>query len=243
MAPVHSDQFIVPVEPAKPERLGWADLYGRVDSAAEARPAVVFVHGGPIVRDGAPKPRDWPLFRGYAALIAAQGLVGVMFDHPLHDLIDYPRSAQTISEVVDRVRAENGVDPDRIALWAFSGAGLFAAGWLGDQQPWLRCVALTYPVVEPLPGWTVDARFRSVAVSLLPGQRIVLTRVGMEAPEIAAGVEAFVTAAGQTDLSLIDLPESVHGFDHREHTEHARRAVRRAVGLVAEALQPAASRS
>jgi len=199
---------------------------------------VVFVHGGPIPRDGVPKPRDWPLFRGYASLVAAQGLVGVIFDHPLHDLMDYPRSAQTIRDVVDRVRAERGVDPDRVALWAFSGAGLFAASWLRDHHRWLRCVALTYPVVEPLPGWVVDARFRPItAVRSMPRPSIVLTRVGREVPEIAAGVDAFVEAAGRTNLAVIDLPDSVHGFDHREHTKQARDGVQRAVEAVADVLR------
>lgn len=48
-----------------------------------ARPAVVFVHGGPVPEGNHPEPRDWHGFVGYATVAARAGLVGLTFNHPL----------------------------------------------------------------------------------------------------------------------------------------------------------------
>ena len=43
-----------------------------------------------------------------------------------------------------------------LALWFFSGGGLLLADWLRDPPPWLRCIAASYPLLGPLPGWPDD---------------------------------------------------------------------------------------
>jgi len=65
-----------------------------------------------------------------------------------------------VAEAIDFVRADPRVDADRLALWFFSGGALLMADWLRQPAQWLRCVAATYPVMAPLPGWRVDERFR-----------------------------------------------------------------------------------
>jgi hypothetical protein len=79
---------VVEVADVPVERRGVWDLYDPV--ATGPRPAVVFVHGGPVPAGLPVSPRDWPVYRGYGALAAAAGLVGVTVDHPLHDLKDLP---------------------------------------------------------------------------------------------------------------------------------------------------------
>jgi hypothetical protein len=237
MAPAHSDPFAVAVSPVEPDRRPWAHLYGLVRSMPRPQSAVVLVHGGPVMRDGIASPRDWPVFRGYAALIAAQGSVAVTFDHPLYETTDYPRSARAVLDVVDQVRREPGVAPESIALWAFSGAGLLAADWLRQPPTWLRCVGLTYPMLVPPNGWGVGRRFQPVSDALATTTvKIVLTRVGREAPDIASGVDAFIAAAPASSLQVVDLPNSSHGFDHHEPTRQAREGISRAVRLVTDAI-------
>jgi acetyl esterase/lipase len=231
---VYLNPFVLPVDERVAERHGVADLY-LPDGASGPRPAVVFVHGGPIPADLRPTPRDWPVYRGYGSAIAAGGAVGVTLDHRLHDVADYPVAADDVAAAVEMVRADPRVDADRVAIWFFSGGGLLLADWLRSPPGWLRCVAASYPLLAPLPGWEVDPRFRPVetvaSAGVLP---IVLTRVGRERPPLAAAVEAFTTAADRcaARLEIIDVPNGQHAFDMLDHTDESRQAVRRALNAV-----------
>lgn len=163
-------------------------------------------------------------------------MVGVTLDHRLHDLADYGRAAEDVSAAVELVRADPRVDGERVALWFFSGGGLLSADWFAAPPPWLRCVAATYPILAPLPNWGLsDSRFRPAATVRAAGPLpIVLTRVGLERPEIAVTVEEFLTAAKdcEANVEVIDIPLGHHGFETIDHTEEARDAVDRAVRSV-----------
>ncbi|MFC1412307.1 alpha/beta hydrolase [Streptacidiphilus sp. N1-12] len=241
-----SRPFLLDVpEPSRPRvRDGLVDLHlpePAPDSAQGPWPAVLLVHGGPLPSDLVPAPRDWPFFLGYARHLAARGVVGAVVEHRLHGLADYPQAADDVAEAVERLRADPRVDPERIALWFFSGAGLLTADWIASPPGWLRCLALSYPILAPLPGWgAVGPRFRpaeslraaEAADGALPP--LVLTRAGLETPQIAATVQEFVSAAEQAKarVEIIDVPHGVHGFETQEPTEEAREAVVRAVRTV-----------
>jgi dienelactone hydrolase len=166
--------------------------------------------------------------------------VGVTVDHRLHSPADYPAAAAGVAAAVERARALPGVDPGRVALWFFSGGGLLTSDWLSAPPPWLRCLAATYPLLAPLPGWEVDGRFRPVEALRSTGTLpILLTRVGRERPEIAATVEAFVTEAEKrhAELTVIDVPDGQHSFDILDHNESSRAAVRQAMTWVSASLR------
>jgi hypothetical protein len=58
------------------------DIYTPPGLAAnELRPAVIFIHGGPIGQPTSPGPKDWPFYQSYGKLIAASGLIGITLDH------------------------------------------------------------------------------------------------------------------------------------------------------------------
>ncbi|MGW3245283.1 dienelactone hydrolase family protein [Streptomyces sp. NPDC001070] len=233
-APAHLRPFLLDVPERPRERHGRVDLY--LPDAEGPRPAVLFVHGGPVPRGAQPTPRDWSAFVGYGRLAAALGAVGVTLDHRLHELGDFPRAAEDLAEAVELVRADPRVDADRVALWFFSAGGLLSAEWLAAPPRWLRCVAATYPVLAPLPAWGLSgSRFRpAAAVRGAGGQPIVLTRVGRERPEIAATVEEFLAAAkdGGADVEVVDVPDGTHGFETTDRTDEARHAVERAMRTV-----------
>ncbi|MFJ8001220.1 alpha/beta fold hydrolase [Streptomyces sp. NPDC096310] len=241
--PAHLGPFLLDAPEDAPgggqERTEHTTLY--FPRAEGPRPAVVLVHGGPLPADTSPTPRDWPVFTGYGRYVASLGAVGVTVDHRLYGLTDYARAAGDVAAAVDLVRADPRVDGERVALWFFSGGGLLLADWLAAPPPWLRCVAATYPVLAPIPGWgLVEPRFRPAAtVGSAGGLPIVLTRVGRERPEIAATVEEFLSAAGGggARVEVIDVPLARHGFEtlddaEPEAAEQARRAVERAVRSV-----------
>ncbi|MFB7611496.1 alpha/beta fold hydrolase [Streptomyces gardneri] len=242
--PTHLLPFLLDPPEASRERRGRVDLHlPDADGLGDRpRPAVVFVHGGPIAPDRRPTPRDSPFFLGYGRYAASLGVVGVTVDHRLHGLADYPRAAEDLAEAVGLVRADPRVDGDRVALWFFSTGGLLAADWLAAPPPWLRCVAANYPAFAPLPGWGgVEARFRPVDVlgpesAAVP---VVLTRAGREHPAFAATVQDFLDAAAENgvEVDLVDVPLGHHGFELTDPTDASRAAVERAMRSVLRRLR------
>ncbi|MBB1245598.1 alpha/beta hydrolase [Streptomyces durbertensis] len=236
--PAHLRPFLLDApEPPRPrERTYRLELH--LPDGGDPAPAILFVHGGPLPPDVRPSPLDWPTFLGYGQYVADLGVIGATVHHRLHDLGAYGTAADDVAEAVDRLRADPRVAADRVALWFFSGGGLLAADWLAAPPPWLRCVALTYPILAPLPNWGLsDSRFHpAAAVRAARGAipPVVLTRVGREMPQIAATVAEFLAAAepsGAT-VDLIDLPNAPHGFETVDHTAPAREAVQRATHTV-----------
>lgn len=232
--PAHLRPFLLDVPPRPRERIGAVDLHLPDDESP--RPAVVFLHGGPVPPDARPTPRDWPGLAGHAQFAASLGVVGATVDHRLHGLGDFEQAAADVVESVERVRAHPRVDGDRVALWFFSGGGLLTTDWLAAPPDWLRCLAASYPVLAPLPNWGLgDSRFRPAEAVRTAGRLpIVLTRVGSEHEAIAATVAGFLSAAEEAgaDIEVVDIPSGRHGFETIDHTDEARTAVQRAMRSV-----------
>lgn len=237
--PAAAKGFLLDVPPRPRERVGRVDLYLPDEPSGTdpgPRPAVVFVHGGPVPADRRPTPRDSDTFVGYGSYVAGLGVVGVTLDHRLHGIGDYGRAAEDVAAAVELVRADPRVDADRVALWFFSAGGLLSADWLVAPPPWLRCLAATYPVLAPLPAWGFgETRHRPVAAVRKAGRLpIVLSRVELEHAEFAVTVGEFLGAAEDcgADVEVIDVPLGHHGFETVDHTEGTRHAVERAVSSV-----------
>jgi acetyl esterase/lipase len=233
--PPHLRPFLLDVPELPRERNGNVDLYFPGDAAGPL-PAVVFVHGGPVPAGARPTPRDWPTLTGYARYAAQEGVVGVTLDHRLHDVADYGHAADDVAAAVELARTDPRVDADRIALWFFSGGGPLTADWLAAPPSWLRCLAATYPILAPMPNWGLEgSRFRPVrAVAQAGGLPIVLTRAGLESPEIAATVAEFLDAAEESgaNVETVDVPNGRHGFETLDPTDESREAVHHAMRSV-----------
>lgn len=231
--------FVLSVSGAHRSSKGDLDVYRPSEAGTGRRPVVVLVHGGPLPAELRPTPRSWPVYVGYGSLAASSGLVAVTFDHRLYDVSAYPTAATDVAAAVEAARGLPGVDPDRVALWFFSGGGLLMADWLREDPPWLRCIAASYPYLAPPPGWEVDPRFRPVSAVAAGGSvPLLLTRVGRERADVATAMDDFVLAAGATDreMTMIDVPEGQHGFDMLDLTDGSRDAVRQAMAWVVHRL-------
>jgi acetyl esterase/lipase len=208
------------------DRVGELDFHRPTGTARTG--AILLVHGGPGPAHLKVSPRDWPVYQGYAAAIAQRGQVAVLVDHSLiRGLDQLATAADDVEAAVGVLRADPQVDPDRIVLWFFSGAGLLAGEWLDSRPDWLRAVALTYPLLATPPG--VDELVSAAEVigkhKDLP---VLLTRVGREREELARPVAEFVSAGGAA-LDIIDVPKGQHGFDMLDHSEESRAAVTKAL--------------
>ena len=112
------------------------DLYAP-PGPSKARPAVILIHGGPVPSGN--EPRRWGMFASHGRLLAANGMIGIPFDHRLVGLDRLHDSAADLADLVVHVRehaATLGIDPERLALWAFSlghRPGARRPGQSGDQ--------------------------------------------------------------------------------------------------------------
>ena len=187
------------------------DLHFRPTAAR--LPVIVFVHGP--VRGAGARPREWPVYRGYASLAANAGVCGAVLDLDYTDVHALARPTAQLGEAIGRVRKEDSSDPNRVALWAFSGGARLVGPWLEDPPSWLKVVALTYPVVPAL---------THVATP------VVLTRVGLENPAIQATVDRLLEVVRPAEL--LTVGRGRHGFDMLDHDDDSRQAVRAALEAV-----------
>jgi acetyl esterase/lipase len=220
--------------------------------AGTRRPAVVFIHGGPLppgADPSMPKPKDWGGFRSYGELAAASGFVGVTFNHRLYSLHAFDDSAADVQALLDHVRAnaaELHVDPDRIAVWALSGGGPLLTFAFRDSPPWLKAVVSYYALLDlPPDGLLPGAAERLSPVRFLkaserPAPPTFIARAGKDSPVINASVEAFVTAALAKNLTLelFTLPDGQHGFDLMDDHPRSREAIARTIEFLKARLGP-----
>ena len=195
-------------------------------------PLVVLVHGGPISPDRPVGPREWPVFVGYAALLAEAGVVGAMFEHPFSpdgdDALMYP----ALLALIERARNHPEVDRDRVVVWFFSAGGYFLGPLLRDHPDWLVAAAATYPYLgdgqEPLPS-SAQASADGLPVPLL------LTLVEHEYDWCAETQAPFLMVV--QDVETIQVPDGHHGFEFLDDTDASRAAIRDAVAWVVQRLQ------
>src|SRR5215467_9510167 len=110
-----------------------ADVYIPPGSGPLARPAVIFIHGGPIPHNLATAPKEWGIFTSYGQIIAASRVVGVTFNHRFYSGERLDDAQNDVDDLVVYIR-ENagslGIDKHRIAIWAFSGGGALLSRYL-----------------------------------------------------------------------------------------------------------------
>ena len=126
------------------------DVYSPLTRQRERLPAIVFVHGGPIPREML-APREWGVYVSYGELTAASGLVAITFNHRLYAPTDYPTSESDMKAAIEYVRThaeELSIDPDRVAVWLFSGGGPLASWCLRERPVHVRCLLAFYALLD-----------------------------------------------------------------------------------------------
>lgn len=221
--------------------------------ADERRPAVVFIHGGPISPDLPLPATEWGVYRGYGALAAAAGWVGVTFTHRFFGYDQLEGAADDIAAAVAYVREhadELRVDANRLCLWAFSGGGSFLADTLRAQPAYVRCLVAYYTVLDlrPLASEAEIAdqatletlrRFSPVAalegISLLP-MPVLVARAGQDHPALNGSLDTFVTLAlgANAPLDALNHPAGQHAFDTRTDDARTREIISHTLAFVRE---------
>jgi acetyl esterase/lipase len=208
------------------------------------RPAIFFVHGGPIPADMTP-PTQWGIFDSYGGFAAASGMVGVVFNHRLHGPTDYRKSQDDIAAAIAHVRAhadDFNVDPERIALWAFSGGGVQLSWALRERPSHVRCLLAFYAVLDVRhavppnadPGMVKQYELLSPAAYLREkseGLPMFVARAGLDSPTINQSIDTFVSEAlaANATLDLANHPRGHHVFDCLDDDDRSREIIARAM--------------
>jgi acetyl esterase/lipase len=195
------------------------------------------------------------VFVSYGELLAASGFVAVSFDHRFLSAARLSDARADVADLVAHVRANAaslGLDPERLALWAFSGGGPLLSAGLRERPGWLRAVVAYYAVLDlqqPPPGPDsglgpeLRAAFSPVAAlgaDAKAAPPIVVARAGLDNPWLNDGIDRFVAAAttrGAT-LDLMTHPNGRHGFDILDDDARSKAIIRRTLELLRAELEP-----
>jgi acetyl esterase/lipase len=206
------------------------------------RPAVVLVHGGPVP-PGA-RPKDWGVFVSYGQILAASGLTAVTFNHRWHGAPggELPDAAGDVAAAVAHVRQradELGVDPERLALWAFSGGGPLLSAPLRERWPFVRAIVAYYAALDlqvrppgVSGGMSDEARREfSPLLYLQATPPLLVARAGKDNPWTNGSIDRFVqeALARNAPLELFTHPTGQHGFDILDDDERSREIIARTV--------------
>jgi dipeptidyl aminopeptidase/acylaminoacyl peptidase len=133
------------------------DVYCPADMREGSRaPVVMLAHGGPIGMSMSPK--DWGIFVSYGEVLSASGLVAVTFNHRFYSPSHLHEAASDVAHAIDYVRDNADllhVDKDRVAVWAFSGGGVFLSLPMREAPEFVRCLVSYYAILDiqlPPPG-------------------------------------------------------------------------------------------
>jgi acetyl esterase/lipase len=233
------------------------DVYTPQDlHPGERRPAVVFIHGGPIPPE-LPPATEWGVYRGYGALAAASGWVGVTFKHRFHSYrqdSDYDQLEQAESDIAAAIAyvrehaEESAIDADQLCLWAFSGGGPFLARPLRERTAYVRALIAYYAVMD-LRSMASEGERKSdgamerlarysplAAVEADATMPVLVARAGHDHPLLNAGIDRFIGAALAANLPLdvLNHPAGHHAFDARDDDARTHEIIRHTLAFIRE---------
>jgi acetyl esterase/lipase len=223
------------------------DLYLPEASAPGKRVPVVFlIHGG-VGPEFPVQPKDWGFYKTWGRLLAASGMGAVAFNHRVG--FPDPNLAAASGDVEDAIafvrnRAPDfSIDPERIALAAFSAGGPMLSMALREPRPSVRCLVAFYAFLdlrgsplhrkylgeEQILKFSPAAALAQSAGTLPP---IFVARAGKDQiPDLQPGLDRFVAEAIARNVALefVNQPDGEHGFDNAPGDQRSRDIVRQAV--------------
>ena len=188
---------------------------------ASARwPAVVFVNGV------GGKLNDWEIYRSWARLAAAHGLVGITAES------DPGKPAESVLALFAYLAREGAalkIDASRLAVWACSANVTAALPFLMDGAPaGVRAAVILYGTGQ--------------AAALRKDLPVFWAMAGRDSPSLVEGQRALWARAIRENApwTMVNAPDLPHAFDGVEDTPHSRQLVKEIVDFLVVKLSPAA---
>jgi acetyl esterase/lipase len=213
--------------------------------ARERRPVVVFIHGGAGPEY---KPKDWGMFQSWGRLVAAAGMVAVMFTHrfsPPPQLL-LVEAASDLNTAIKYIRSNAELfhaDGDRISVCAWSSGGELLSPLLIERPAFVRCLVAFYALLDVqqyappgdaatlqyLKAFSAIASLPEDASTLMP---MLVVRAGRdEIPTLNDAMDRFVARALAINapITVINHPAGGHGFDNQNNDERSREIIRSSI--------------
>ncbi len=214
------------------------------------RPTVILIHGGPVPRIGA---KNMGSYISCGELLAASGFVAVAFNHRFLAQGRIVDAGADVADLVAHVRQSAGalgVDPERLALWAFSGGGPFLTAPLRERPEWLRAVVAYYAALDlgrrpPADDGTVSDEVRrtysaigAVARGARSAPPTLVARAGLDSAWLNEGIDRFIQTALENGVTLdvLNHPNGRHGFDILDDDPRSKQIIRRTVDFLRDHL-------
>lgn len=216
-------------------------------SAGDLRPIVMLVHGAAGAQF---KAKDWGLFQSWGRLVAAAGMVSVMFTHRL----GYPKpllaeAALDVSNALSYIRTNAdsfNADPGRIGLVTWSGGGPLLSTAMREKPLFVRCLVALYAYLDiqrspsHIENETPECLKAFSPISYLQGDTsamipLFVARAGQdEVPMMNDSIDRFLTAATEANapLTYMNHPFGEHGFDNQNDDDRSREIIRAALAFL-----------
>ncbi|MBO0779349.1 MAG: alpha/beta hydrolase [Ktedonobacteraceae bacterium] len=218
----------------------------------EQRPAVIFVHGlGPA--ELLKHIKDCGQYVSWGQLIAASGFIAITFNHRSPDeRTSFKDTGEDVDQLVTYVREhalELQIDPEKLAIWSGSaGVPLGARSALRGTPAFVKCLVAYYGPLDlrPMqPGWhlTEEEVHEFSALTYLEEQAsklppILITRAGLDYPEIHAAIDTFLKEASAKNVTLdfMTHPAGHHAFDILDDVPRSHEIIQRTLEFIKASL-------
>ncbi|MCI0719341.1 MAG: alpha/beta hydrolase [Acidobacteria bacterium] len=225
------------------------DVYRRKSVRSSDRlHAVIFIHGGCLPANLATTPKDWGDYQSLGELVAANGLVGIAFNHRFFESWDSLQRSQDDLEALlaflQKNAARFNIDPKHLTLWAFSGGGPLLTSAICSPRQSITSLVNYFGILDLKPfresgerisDETVE-RFSPVScMAASPAHPpILIARAGKDRPTFNASVDAFVSRALERNLSitLVNHANGRHGFEIYDDDDRSREILLQTVEFI-----------
>ncbi|GCE09429.1 alpha/beta hydrolase [Dictyobacter aurantiacus] len=233
------------------------DVYYPPEMASQTpHPAVLLVHGGSQATSIKHIKESGP-YVSWGQLIAASGLIAVMFKHRTDEgytrLHDAGSDVDALIHYVRDNSASLGIDAERLGICAFSQGTIHGLpGVLRDTPAYIRCIVAYYggmgllnpryfhfPVEEAELAREFSPVYHLRQVDASRVAPIFIAKAGKDRPFLNEALDEFIGVANERNIPItfMNHPHGEHGFDILNDDARSQEIIKATLAFLAEHLK------